>query len=350
MNLTKSALLVLMLASSASGFTRTQSTPKSFVAPVFSSLKEKVTIADDVEKKDKKFDLVGYFKSNLPALEEAMLAATKSDTAQTENICKSMEYSLMAGGKRLRPMLCIAACEMFGGSVKDAIPTAIALEMIHTMSLIHDDLPMMDNDDLRRGKPTNHVVFGEQVAILAGDAMLAGSFEVVATNTPESVPARRVVDVISILGKAMGPVGLAGGQAMDLECEAKEGVTIEDLTWIHTHKTAALLEASICAGATLGGATKEEVEALRKFSIDIGLAFQIADDILDITATTEELGKTAAKDLDADKTTYPKLLGLEESKAEAQRLIDEAKALVEPFGDKAIPLLAMADFIVSRKN
>jgi len=324
---------------------------KPFLSPAFSAVKDdEVIIAEDIEEKDKAFDLVGYFKSNLPALEKAMLAATKSDIPQTDNICKSMEYSLMAGGKRLRPMLCIAACEMFGGSLGDAVPTAIALEMIHTMSLIHDDLPMMDDDDLRRGKPTNHVVFGEQVAILAGDAMLAGSFEVVAKNTPKSVPAKRVIQVITILGKTMGPVGLAGGQAMDLECEGKEGVSVEDLTWIHTHKTAALLEASICAGATLGGATEDEVETLRKFAIDIGLAFQIADDILDITATTEELGKTAAKDLEADKATYPKLLGLEESKIEAQRLIDEAKTLMKPFGDRAIPLLAMADFIVNRKN
>jgi geranylgeranyl diphosphate synthase type II len=296
------------------------------------------------------FDLSGYFKSKMPALNKAMLEATKSTMPQTTKICKSMEYSLMAGGKRLRPMICIAACEMFGGSVDDAIPAAIALEMIHTMSLIHDDLPMMDNDDLRRGKPTNHVVFGDGVAILAGDAMLSASFEVVAKNTPNHISADRVLKVIGILGNVMGPAGLPGGQAMDLMSEGKKGVTLEDLIWIHIHKTAILLEAAICCGAILGGATDEEVKTLRKFAINMGLAFQIADDILDVTATTEELGKTAAKDLDTDKTTYPKLLGLEESKKEAKRLIEEGKALMEQFGERATPLLAIADFIVTRNN
>jgi len=308
------------------------------------------TVSHGAKTNNVKFDLKGYFKSKMPALNKAMLAATQSTMPQTKKICKSMEYSLMAGGKRLRPIICIAACEMFGGTLEDAIPTAIALEMIHTMSLIHDDLPMMDNDDLRRGKPTNHIVYGEEVAILAGDAMLSAAFEVVAKNTSKKIPAERVLKVIGILGNVMGPSGLPGGQLMDLMSEGKEGVTVEDLTWIHIHKTAILLESAICCGAILGGATEEEIQALRKFAINTGLAFQIADDILDITATTEELGKTAAKDLDADKTTYPKLIGLEESKKEAQRLIDEAKALMEPFGDRAIPLLAIADFIVNRKN
>lgn len=193
------------------------------------------------------------------------------------------------------------------------------------------------------------VLYGEDVAILAGDALLSTSFEHVARET-KGVPAEKVLDIVVRLGKCVGAVGLAGGQVMDLECEAKTGVTLKELTWIHTHKTAALLVASVACGAILGGATEEEVEACEKFALNIGLAFQVADDILDVTASTEELGKTAGKDLDADKTTYPKLLGLEESKAEAKRLVDEAKALLEPFGEKAAPLCAIADYIVDRKN
>lgn len=238
---------------------------------------------------------------------------------------------------------------MFGGTEKEAMPTAVALEMINTMSLIHDDLPSMDNDDLRRGKPTNHVVYGEDVAILAGDALLSTSFEHVARHT-KGVEAERVLDVIARLGKSVGAVGLAGGQVMDLECEAKTGVTLEELTWIHTHKTAALLQVAVAAGAILGGANAEEVKACELFALDIGLAFQVADDILDVTASTEELGKTAGKDEDTDKTTYPKLLGLEESKVEAQRLVDEAKASLTQFGDRAAPLLAIADYIIARSN
>jgi len=259
----------------------------------------------------------------------------------------------MAGGKRIRPVLCLAACEMFGGSKEAAMPTAAALEMIHTMSLIHDDLPSMDNDDLRRGKPTNHVVYGEDIAILAGDSMLSTSFEIVAKKTPrELVDAERILDVIGRLGKSVGAKGLAGGQVMDLICEGKgeNEVTLDDLKWIHTHKTAALLDVAVASGAILGGANPEEVQACERFALSIGLAFQVADDILDVTQSTEELGKTAAKDLQADKTTYPKLLGLDGARAEAERLVAEAKEAMEPFGDRAIPLLALADYIIDRKN
>jgi len=296
------------------------------------------------------FDLNGYLLSKKDGIEAALKASVESQTPETDKICESMGYSLMAGGKRIRPVLCIAACEMFGGSQEDAMPTAVALEMIHTMSLIHDDLPSMDNDDLRRGKPTNHIIYGEDVAILAGDALLSTSFQHVAEQTPKTVELERILDVVIRLGKSVGPIGLAGGQVMDLECEGKSGVTLEDLTWIHTHKTATLLQVAVASGAILGGATPEEVQSCEKFALNIGLAFQVADDILDVTASTEDLGKTAAKDLDADKTTYPKLLGLEDSKAEARRLIDEAKASLAPFGERAAPLLAIADYIIERSN
>jgi geranylgeranyl diphosphate synthase type II len=255
----------------------------------------------------------------------------------------------MAGGKRIRPVLCLAACEMFGGNDNIAMPTAVALEMIHTMSLIHDDLPAMDDDDLRRGKPTNHVLYGEDVAILAGDALLSTSFEHVAAHT-KGVPAERVVEVLRRLGTSVGAYGLAGGQVMDLECENKEGVTLKDLEWIHMHKTAALLKVSVAAGAILAGASKQDVTNCEIYAEKIGLAFQIADDILDVTATSEELGKTAGKDEDTNKTTYVKLLGLEQSKKEADRIVAEAKLALSSYGDRAAPLLAIADYIVARKN
>jgi len=295
------------------------------------------------------FDINEYLLSKKAPVEAALDASVVSTIPQTDKICESMSYSLMAGGKRIRPVLCIAACEMFGGSMETAMPCAVSLEMIHTMSLIHDDLPAMDDDDLRRGKPTNHVLYGEDVAILAGDALLSTSFEHVARYT-QGVPAENVLDVVVRLGQCVGAVGLAGGQVMDLECEAKSDVTLDDLRWIHAHKTAALLEAAVACGAVLGGATPEEVQACETYALNIGLAFQVADDILDITASSEELGKTAGKDLEADKTTYPKLMGLEGSKAEARRLIDEAKASLAPFGERAAPLLAIADYIVDRKN
>jgi len=295
------------------------------------------------------FDLGAYMEEKRLVTEAALDASLESTCPETEIIIESMRYSLMAGGKRVRPMLCYAATEMFGGSLEVATPTAVALEMIHTMSLIHDDLPAMDNDDLRRGKPTNHVLYGDDVAILAGDALLSTAFEYVAKET-KGVPAERVVRVLAALGTSVGAVGLAGGQVLDLKSEGKAGVTMDTLTWIHTHKTAALLKAAVCSGAILAGATDEQIKQCEIYSLKIGLAFQVADDILDVTASTEDLGKTAAKDLDADKTTYPKLLGLERSKEVAQELVDEAKAALADFGDAAAPLNGLADYIINRSN
>ncbi len=295
------------------------------------------------------FNLQQYLDSKKTIVEKALDNSLHSTTPNTDKIISSMKYSLMAGGKRIRPILCLAACEMFGGNDAMAMPTAVALEMIHTMSLIHDDLPAMDNDDLRRGKPTNHVLYGEDIAILAGDALLSTSFEHVARET-KNVPAERLVEVLRRLGTSVGAVGLAGGQVMDLECENKAGVTLKDLEWIHLHKTAALLKVSVSAGAILAGASAADVAACEVYAEKIGLAFQIADDILDCTATSEELGKTAGKDMDVNKTTYVKLLGLEESKKEAQRIVNEAKAAVSVYGAKAAPLLGIADYIVARKN
>jgi len=293
------------------------------------------------------FDLSAYLQERQALVEAAL------DNAITltypEKIYEAMRYSLLAGGKRLRPILCLATCEMAGGTIEMAMPTACALEMIHTMSLIHDDLPAMDNDDYRRGQLTNHKVYGEDIAILAGDGLLAYAFEFVAANT-QNVPAERVLQVISRLGRAVGAAGLVGGQVVDLESEGKSDVSVETLNFIHTHKTAALLEACVVCGGILAGIPEPDLQRLSRYAQNIGLAFQIVDDILDITATQEELGKTAGKDLQAQKVTYPSLWGLEESQRQAQQLIESAAAELTPFGEKARPLLAIANFITSRTH
>lgn len=291
------------------------------------------------------FDLSTYLKQWQAEVEAALDRSVP--LTYPETIYESMRYSLLAGGKRLRPILCLATCELLGGTVEMAMPTACALEMIHTMSLIHDDLPAMDNDDYRRGKLTNHKVYGEAMAILAGDGLLAYAFEYIATQT-QNVPAERVLQVIARLGRAVGAAGLVGGQVVDLESEGCSNIQEETLNYIHTHKTGALLESCVVCGGILAGATDAEQERLSRYAQNIGLAFQIIDDILDITATQEELGKTAGKDLQAQKATYPSLWGLEASKVKAQELIDAAKAELKSFGEKAQPLIALADFITAR--
>ncbi len=291
------------------------------------------------------FDLKAYLAERQPMMEAALDQSLPLQYPQT--IYGSMRYSLMAGGKRLRPVLCLAACELLGGKLETAMPTACALEMFHTMSLIHDDLPAMDNDDFRRGKPTNHKVYGDAIAILAGDGLLAYAFEYVVSKT-QGVPIDRTLEVIRILGRAMGDLVL--GQVVDIESEGNPNVTLETLSYIHNHKTSALLEAAVLSGGILAGASEGDRDRLLTYSKNIGLAFQIVDDILDITATSEELGKSAGKDLTSEKATYPKLWGLEESKRQANELVAEAKAAIISYGDRALPLMAIADYITSRKN
>ncbi len=293
------------------------------------------------------FDLKAYLTEKQQLVEAALDRILPLQEPKT--VYESMRYSLLAGGKRLRPILCLATCELAGGNVEMAMPTACALEMVHTMSLIHDDLPAMDNDDYRRGRLTNHKVYGEDIAILAGDGLLTYAFEAIAAQT-HGVPAERVLQVVAGLGKAVGGEGLVGGQVVDLESEGKTDVTVETLNYIHSHKTAALLEISVVSGAILAGADADTQARLGRFAQDIGLAFQIIDDILDITATSEELGKSAGKDLAAQKATYPSLLGLEESRRRADALIEAAKAELTPYGEKAAPLLAIADYITARTH
>ncbi|KAH9624826.1 hypothetical protein KSS87_016855 [Heliosperma pusillum] len=268
-----------------------------------------------------------------------------------EIIHKAMRYSLLAGGKRVRPVLCIAACELVGGEETAAMAAACAVEMIHTMSLIHDDLPCMDNDDLRRGKPTTHKVFGEDVAVLAGDSLLSFAFEFLVKATPVGVSPRKVVSAVGELASAIGSEGLVAGQVVDIHSEGVEGVGIEELEFIHIHKTAKLLEAAVVLGAIIGGGTDEEVERLRRFARGIGLLFQVVDDILDVTKSSEELGKTAGKDLLAEKMTFPKLMGIEKSREYAERLNKEAREQLVGFdAEKAMPLIALADYIGYRQN
>lgn len=295
---------------------------------------------------DAQFDLSAYLadgKSRVEAALDRSLPVT-----YPEQIYEAMRYSLLAGGKRLRPILCLTTCQMTGGTIDMALPTACALEMVHTMSLIHDDLPAMDDDDYRRGKLTNHKVYGEDVAILAGDGLLAYAFEYIATET-QDVPPSRVLNVVARLGRAVGAAGLVGGQIVDLESEGQSDTSLETLNFIHTHKTAALLEVSVVSGGLLAGASAEDIDRLSRYAHHIGLAFQIVDDILDVTASSDVLGKTAGKDALAQKATYPSLWGLDESKRQAERAIAAAKAELDPFGDAARPLVEIADFIVRRQ-
>jgi len=293
------------------------------------------------------FDLKGYLAAKQQQVETALDRAFP--IVYPEQIYEAMRYSLFAGGKRLRPVLCLATCDLVGGTPEMAMPTACALEMIHTMSLIHDDLPAMDNDDYRRGKLTNHKVFGEAIAILAGDGLLAYAFEHIVEET-KNVPADRIIKVVSRLGRAVGAAGLVGGQVVDLECEGKKDVTLDTLNFIHTHKTAALLEASVVSGGILAGGSDSDIQHLTRYAQAIGLAFQIVDDLLDITSTQEELGKSIGKDMNVEKATYPRLLGMEESRRQAEQLVEQAKAEVAGFGEKAVPLMAIADYITARKN
>lgn len=279
---------------------------------------------------------------------------------QTSNIVTAMRYSLLAGGKRIRPILAIAAYEMFasptrrtprdkGHNLSTVLPTALAVEMIHTMSLIHDDLPSMDNDDVRRGKPANHKVYGNGMAILAGDALLAYAFEYVARRTPVG-NSEAVLNVIRVLAESAGPNGLAGGQAKDLQSEGNQDVELETLIWIHMHKAATLIRASCVCGAVLGGAKEEDISRVGSFADKIGLAGQIIDDVLDITQSSKMLGKTAGKDEMHNKITYPGLMGIEESTTEAQRLVNDARNVLMPYGERANKLLAIADFVISREH
>lgn len=268
-----------------------------------------------------------------------------------ESLRQSMMYSLTAGGKRLRPLLVIAACEAGGGSRKAALPVACAVEMVHTYSLVHDDLPAMDDDDFRRGKPTNHKVFGEAAAILAGDALLTHAFySVVQASRKHGIPADRVLAIVEDLAEYAGPRGMVGGQVADMEGE--QGLTdLMQLEYIHLHKTSDLIMFSLMAGGRIAGVEEDQLQALRTFGHHVGLAFQIQDDILDLTGDEAKLGKKTQSDIKQQKVTYPFFLGLDESRRTVARLTAEAKAVIEGAGfADSTRLLEIADYLMSRDH
>jgi geranylgeranyl diphosphate synthase type II len=268
------------------------------------------------------------------------------ETERPETLHKAMRYSVFAGGKRLRPILVMAGAEAVGGSAEQVMPTACAMELIHTYSLVHDDLPAMDNDDFRRGVPTNHKVFGEATAILAGDALLTLAFRLVADNLRQTNPS--ALEVVVDIADAAGHGGMVAGQVADLEAEGRQ-VGADTVDYIHAHKTGALIRASLRVGARLCGATPEQVHALSVAGADLGLAFQIVDDILDVVASSEELGKTAGKDQIQQKATYPAIHGIEASRVRARHLVGEADTALAALGPRAAPIRALGRFILERK-
>ncbi len=282
-------------------------------------------------------------------MEAALETAFPAPTGLQKRVVEAARYSLFAGGKRLRPILCLTAADVVGGASQPLMPVACALEMVHTYSLIHDDLPAMDNDDYRRGQLTNHKVFGEAMAILAGDALLTEAFDFVARmqDIPEQSPAR-ILQAIRILVKAAGYRGMIGGQVIDLECENLD-TDMATVEYMHIHKTGALLTASLEIGALLGGGSEEQIHRLKRYGHHFGLAFQITDDLLDIEGDAEEMGKQPGSDIAKNKKTYPALLGLARSKESAREHVEQALRELEAFGMKAEPLRALAGYLLIRR-
>ena len=294
------------------------------------------------------FNLESYFKDCRDMVNKALESALPKKDAFPSKIHEAMRYSLFAGGKRIRPILCMAASEACGGGRREAIPVACALEMIHTFSLVHDDLPAMDDDSLRRGVPTNHTVFGEDVAILAGDGLAIQAFVVLGKLVDTQRNFKKVLEIIHDIALATGSVGMIGGQILDMQAEGKK-ITLDELKKLHELKTGRLIAASVSSGAKLVSDSMGQIAALEHYGELIGLAFQIADDILDIEGGAE-LGKDIGSDVANGKSTYPALMGLEEARKMAFTLRDEAIGTLREFGPEADALRAIADYIVNRKS
>jgi geranylgeranyl diphosphate synthase type II len=291
-------------------------------------------------------DLKSYLATRAAEVDAALDAFLPKAKEKPATIHGAMRYSVFAGGKRLRPILCLAAAEACGGDPENALPPACAVEVLHTYSLVHDDLPCMDDDDLRRGRPTCHKVYGEGMAVLTGDALLTEAFLMVAQTRPaKRYPAAAYVAELALAGSS---TKLIGGQVMDLEGEGKT-LTKAQLVKIHEAKTAALLTTSIRLGAMTANATEKQLEGLTVFGRALGLAFQVIDDILDVTQSTEVLGKTAGKDAAVEKATYPAILGLEKSRKEAAKLTQEAMDALAPFKGKAQRLREIAEYLLKRE-
>jgi geranylgeranyl diphosphate synthase, type II len=291
------------------------------------------------------FDLDRYLNERKTMVETALAAHLDRCEGAPATLRDAMSYSLLAGGKRLRPILALAACEAVGARPEEAIDAACAVEFVHTYSLIHDDLPAMDDDDFRRGRPTSHKKFGEAVAILAGDALCAEAFRVAAQNRKGRE--ERVADVVYELARASGAVGMVGGQVIDIEATGKK-ITVDELETLHRAKTGELLLVAVRAGARMGGADATAMERLTAYGRALGLAFQIVDDVLDITADLQTLGKDPGSDREAGKTTFVDLLGVDGARARAQTVMDEGLRALEPFGAKADALRALARYTVER--
>ena len=283
-------------------------------------------------------------------IDEALDRYLPSEESFPPSIHRAMRYSLFAGGKRLRPILAIASCEAVGGEEAKVLPYACALEMIHTYSLIHDDLPALDDDDYRRGVPTCHRRFGEAMAILAGDALLTEAFRLMSdAEALGALSAEVALEVINEIATSAGSSGMVGGQTVDVEAEGKEEVDPSVLHWIHQHKTGAMIRAAVRTGAKVGGAGEEELEAITRYGEAVGLAFQIVDDILDVEGEEAELGKEVGRDEKRGKATYPRVFGLEEAKEEARRLLGVAIDSLRPLDQRADPLRGIAHFVVARR-
>jgi geranylgeranyl diphosphate synthase type II len=287
-----------------------------------------------------------YLAARQKEVDRALDRFLPNESVAPATLHKAMRYSLFAGGKRLRPILCLATAEACGGKLDAALPHACAVECIHTYSLIHDDLPSMDNDDLRRGRPTCHKVFGDAIAILAGDALLTVAFEIASRAKPVSRYDLR--EVMREITAAAGSRKLIAGQVADLEAEGKN-LSREQVRSIHENKTAALLTASVRLGAMSANARPKQLAAVTAFGRALGLAFQVIDDILDVTQTSEKLGKSAGKDLAAKKATYPAVFGLEKSRSEARRLTKQAHRALESLAQNAEVLRSLADYLLARE-
>jgi len=294
--------------------------------------------------------LVRYLEERRLQVDEALGRYLPETGDHPKEIHEAVRYSVFAGGKRLRPILVLAAAEAAGGQVEHALPAAAAIELIHTYSLIHDDLPAMDDDDFRRGQPTCHKVYGEALAILAGDALLTQAF-ILLSGDPSSIRADAVarLRVINEIAQAAGSRGMVGGQVVDILQEDRE-VDLATLLYLHTHKTGSLIRACLRVGGIISSAGSEQMEALTRYGDRIGLAFQIVDDILDLEGSLQALGKRAGSDLRKKKATFPGLLGLEESRQRARSLVGEAKHALSVFGDRGAALGAIADYVVARRR
>ncbi len=290
-------------------------------------------------------EIQDIIKEKIEIINSGLFEYMKHQDLLQGSIFDAMSYSLFAGGKRLRPIIMLLVCDMLGGNEKEALPFACALEMIHTYSLIHDDLPAMDNDDLRRGKPTNHKVFGEALAILAGDSLLNMAFEI--TSSAETKAPKKTLRAIKELSRASGALGMIGGQVIDIESENKE-ISHDVLLKLHSLKTGAIIRAAGIIGAVLSGASEEEIKAVDGFCLNLGLAFQIQDDILDVSGNEETLGKPIGSDIENHKTTFVTLFGLEKAKEEVGLYTEKAVSSLSIFKDKAKNLISLAYYLINR--